>query len=164
MNEEIKQDNPQESKIRTLKQCIHCKTDIPAEAGTCSYCHLSQGRFHWLRHVPYVIPLVLMIATIAQLSLAYYQMNKANEERIEAEIIRKDVERIRDDLREVVKIVSENEFILGSSSFMAVGKSKHRDHIESNLNKLLIFVEPDEGKRDKWWKQIDNLFERRRQE
>jgi hypothetical protein len=164
MNEEINQDNIRESKVHTLKQCIHCKTNIPAKAGTCRYCHLSQGRFHWLRHVPYIIPVVLVIAALAQLSIAYYQMDKASKERIEARMIKEDVEKIRDNLREVMKYVSENEFILLSSSFMAAeGKTKHRDHLLSNLDKMLDFVEPDVEKKDKWWKPIDGLFEFRRQ-
>ena len=62
-----------------------------------------------------------------------------------------------------MKTVVENEYILASSSFMAIGKSKHRDYLESNLDKLIIFVEPDEEKRDGFLEPVYKLFEGRRQ-
>ena len=77
--------------------------------------------------------------------------------------IREEIEKISNDLKSVIKLSVENAYILGSSSFLAMGGDrKAKERLENNLDLLTKFVESDENKQDLWWKELkENTFPER---
>ena len=71
--------------------------------------------------------------------------------------IRHEIEKIYDELKNVVKLTAENSFILGSSSFLAMGgDSNAKKRLEKNIQSLSDFVEPLEEAQDIWWDELHN--------
>jgi hypothetical protein len=76
--------------------------------------------------------------------------------------IREEIEQISDYFKSLVKLVVENSYILGSSSFLAMGSDKDaKGRLEENLDVLTKLVEADEDEQDRWWDELHALFRSR---
>lgn len=81
-----------------------------------------------------------------------------------AQEIRNEVESVRNELRHITKMLVEDAYILGSSSFLAMGAEQAaRKRLEKNMDELSKFAEPIKEKEHKWWAELQELFATRRQ-
>jgi hypothetical protein len=78
--------------------------------------------------------------------------------------IRDEVEKIREELRQVTKGIVEESYILASCSMLAIqgAESAARSRLEKNLAELSKFAEPIKEKEDRWWKELRKVFANRR--
>jgi len=74
-----------------------------------------------------------------------------------AKEIRDEIEKIANDLRNVMRLAAENSYIIASSSFLAMGgNDKAKEKLESNLSELSSFVYPNEKEDKLWWEEFQN--------
>ena len=76
-----------------------------------------------------------------------------------AKEIREEVQKIRDELKDITKLTVENNFITGNTGLLPMGSDpKARKRLEDNIDKLSKIVEPDNKKEDRWWEELQALF------
>lgn len=74
-----------------------------------------------------------------------------------AKEIRDEIEKIANNLRNIVRLSAENSYIIASSSFLAMGgNNKAKEKLESNLSELSSFVYPNEKEDKLWWEEFQN--------
>jgi hypothetical protein len=73
--------------------------------------------------------------------------------------IREEIAGTAERLRSVVRLIVENSYILGSSSFLAMGADRLAgDRLNKNIDLLSEFAEPDKTAEDAWWQELKDLF------
>ena len=73
--------------------------------------------------------------------------------------LRDEVAQVREELRDVTKLIVEDAYIVASSSFLAMGaEGAARERLESNLEQLSKFAEPLKEQEDEWWEELQRLF------
>jgi len=76
---------------------------------------------------------------------------------------RDEAQQIREDLRRLTKLIVEDAFVLGSSSFLAMGADAvAKARLEKNLDELSKFAEPIKEREDAWWADLQALFANRK--
>jgi hypothetical protein len=115
MNEEAKKQSPEPVLPETSK-CKYCKKEIEPDASKCPHCNEYQNKLRLLVFLPYVIPSVIVLVSIAQVILAYVQAQETHRKYIDAsdtlnKIVKaeRDINSIRDETE--VKLVELNRFI-----------------------------------------------------
>ena len=72
---------------------------------------------------------------------------------------REESERIRDQIREVSRVVVENNYLISCVSPLASnGESAATQHFQANMNTLSNFVEPDETRAREWRERLRKLY------
>jgi hypothetical protein len=76
--------------------------------------------------------------------------------------IRDEVEKTREELRQVTKGIVEESYILASCSMLAMGaEPAARSRLEKNLTELSKFAEPIKENEARWWEELRQVFANR---
>lgn len=75
---------------------------------------------------------------------------------------RDEAEKIRDELRDLARMVAEQSYLLASVGAYAMGaEQKARERLEKNMNDLSEFYASDPDKHKAWWKDLTSVFAHR---
>ncbi len=131
MKENLNKDSSQTQKLPDTKKCLYCRKDIAKDAVMCHYCHLSQGKFHWLRHAPMAVSFTMVLIAIAQVTIGLNQITLAKNERVDAQVAlekaskaKENIEKMQDEMvlakKEVLEIKESAKDIARAVSEMAI--------------------------------------------
>ncbi|WP_047711391.1 hypothetical protein [Pseudomonas lactis] len=75
---------------------------------------------------------------------------------------RDEAEKIRDELRDLARMVAEQSYLLASVGAYAMGAEQQaRERLEKNMNDLSEFYASDPDKQKAWWKDLTSVFAHR---
>jgi exoribonuclease II len=150
------------------KHCKFCLSQIRKAAKVCYHCGRDQ---RWLNRNLSNIPILVSIGLLLLSSL---QLCEARNERISAttaniaandavtraQKAEEKVLKTAAELRQVVKLVVENSFITAQSGMgLVMGADPDaKKRLESNLDKLSKFAQPDSKEEERWWAEIHKLY------